>query len=91
MQNKGFTLKVWLPEAMTHDTTRDQVPGTTTRCRDVSAEIIFLLCQSSEDRHSHCHYLLLSSSGPAAHAPTYLIIDIGRTWAEIRNTEFRKK
>ena len=23
MQNKGFTLKVWLPEAMTHDTTRD--------------------------------------------------------------------
>ena len=90
MQNKGFTLKVWLPEAMTHDRTRDQGQVAMPRC--ISGDYLPLVpvIRGQTQSLSLLAALKLGTSVTCSCIP-YSIIDIGRTWAEIRNTEFRKK
>ena len=90
MQNKGFTMKVWLPEPMTHDRTRDQGQVAMPRC--ISGDYLPLVpvIRGQTQSLSLLAALKLGTSVTCSCIP-YLIIDIGRTWAEIRNTEFRKK
>ena len=82
-------LKVWLPEPMIHDTTSDQGQVAMLRC--ISGDYLPLVpvIRGQTQSLSLLAALKLGTNVTCSYIP--YLIDIGRAWAEIRNTEFRQK